>query len=437
MGHDVFISYSSKNKAAADATCHILENNSIKCWMAPRDIPAGSEYGDLIDKAIKTSKVVVVVFSQTAAESQWVKGELNIAFEEQKVIIPYRIDQTPFSGQNRVILNQKHWIDAFPDYQTKFQDLVDAVNSALGNHCVDPHVDAQSRTSKTVWFKEHKRHLLYGIMAIALVAIVCCLVICHTNKFTYNKNGLILKDIENLDESQKLMLTEILDNMVFVEGGNYMMGNDYNNLDYLTSLDSLSVNPHKVNLDSYYISKFEVTQAQWRAFANVAGCYLELGEKSAIDNISWEEAKAFAETLSNITGLNISLPTEAQWEYAAKGGRKSKHYPFSGFEDGLNHYAWSIADGINSGADVGVKLPNELGLYDMTGNVSEWCLDDFVLYSPLQSENPNIEIGNKKKIFRGGDFRTPNIMDMKTSSRYYAPAFSKREGTGLRLVINQ
>lgn len=437
MEHEVFISYSSKNKAAANAICHILENSDIKCWMAPRDIPAGSEYGDLIDNAIKTSKVVVVVFSQTAAESQWVKGELNIAFEEQKIIIPYRIDQTPFYGQNRVILNHKHWIDAFPDYKTKFKDLVYAVNSALDKHCADTHEDLTTPSSSKAWFKKHKKQLLYGISLITLVAIVCCLAIYQSSKFTYDKNGITLNNIENLDNDQKLILVEILDNMVFVEGGSFIMGNDYTNPDYLTGLDSLSVNPHEVELDSYYISKFEVTQAQWRAFANIAGCYLEHGENKAIDNISWEEAKTFTETLSNITGLNITLPTEAQWEFAAKGGSKSRQNPFSGFEDGLNHYAWSIADDINTSADVGTKLPNELGLYDMTGNVSEWCLDDFALYSPLKVENPNVKIGNKKKIYRGGDFRTPNITDMKTSTRYYAPSFSKRDGTGLRLVINQ
>lgn len=131
MEHEVFISYSSKNKNAADAICHLLEENGIKCWIAPRDIPAGSEYGDLIDIAIKDANVFVIVFSRPASVSQWVKGELNIAFNEQKIIIPFKIDSTPFSGQNRLILENKHWIDAYPDYETKFKDLLDAVKSAL------------------------------------------------------------------------------------------------------------------------------------------------------------------------------------------------------------------------------------------------------------------------------------------------------------------
>ena len=134
MNHDVFISYSSQDNEAAQAICHTLEQNEIRCWMAPRDIPSGSEYGDLIDEAIKSSTVVVVLFSETAATSLWVKGELNIAFEEQKVIIPFRLDKTPLKGQNRVILNQKHWIDAYLDYKTKFNELVCAVAQSIGRN---------------------------------------------------------------------------------------------------------------------------------------------------------------------------------------------------------------------------------------------------------------------------------------------------------------
>ena len=78
-----------------------------------------------------------VIFSETAASSQWVKGELNIAFEEQKTIIPFRLDNTPMKGQNRVMLNKTHWIDAYPDYKTKFNDLVSAVAQAIGK-IIDP-----------------------------------------------------------------------------------------------------------------------------------------------------------------------------------------------------------------------------------------------------------------------------------------------------------
>ncbi len=132
MTHDVFISYSSKNSQAAKAICHVLEQQHIKCWIAPRDIPAGSDYGDLIDEAILSCKVFVIIFSEPASISQWVKGELNLAFTEGKYIVPFRIDQTPLKGAMRVILNQSHWIDAYPDFESKFSDLVSGVSSFLG-----------------------------------------------------------------------------------------------------------------------------------------------------------------------------------------------------------------------------------------------------------------------------------------------------------------
>ncbi len=132
MNHDVFISYSSRNKPTALALCHVLEEHRIKCWMAPRDIPAGADYGDVIDEAIVACRLFVLVFSEPASISQWVKGELNLAFSEKKIIIPYRIDETPLKGAMRLILNQTHWVDAYPDAESKFGELVEAAERFLG-----------------------------------------------------------------------------------------------------------------------------------------------------------------------------------------------------------------------------------------------------------------------------------------------------------------
>ena len=132
MNHDVFISYSSKNSTVAHAICHELEDKGIKCWMAPRDIPGGKEFGDLIDDAILSCSIFLLVYSADSLVSQWCKGELNVAFSEGKTIIPYRIDATPLKGAMRVILNQTHWIDAYPDYKIRFNELVTIVAQALG-----------------------------------------------------------------------------------------------------------------------------------------------------------------------------------------------------------------------------------------------------------------------------------------------------------------
>lgn len=129
---DVFISYSSVNKDAANAICHVLEENGVRCWIAPRDILQGFDYGDVIEKAIRSCKLFVLVYSKTAAVSPWVKGEVNIAFTEGKTILPYRIDETLLDGGLRVMLNQYHWIDSYPDYKRCFKDLLTSVEANLG-----------------------------------------------------------------------------------------------------------------------------------------------------------------------------------------------------------------------------------------------------------------------------------------------------------------
>lgn len=432
MEHDVFISYSSQDKDAAQAICHTLEQNGIRCWIAPRDIPPGSEYGDLIDDAIKSTTVVVVLFSETAATSLWVKGELNIAFEEQKVIIPFRLDKTPLQGQNRVILNQKHWIDAFPNYKTKFNDLVSAVSQSIGRQ-VDVKID-----NDYVVRKFPKKYILSAITALIIISILIFIHplisgVMHT--YSYDKNGLHVK-IKQMSPSQENALTSMLDKMIFVEGGDFIMGNDYTDLDVLTEQDSLSKNPHNVNLSNFYISKYELTQKEWEAFFPVEGKFIEYGENKAIDMLSWEDAQLFCDTLSTITGLDFSLPTEAQWEYAARGGKECKGHIFSGHSFDIREVAWTSYDDLMSSHDVGGKRSNELGLYDMTGNVSEWCKDYYAEYDKISVINPQGPQTGIYKVIRGGDFRIQNFYDMKVTTRYYASPFVNRKATGLRLVIN-
>lgn len=128
----MFISYSSKNSDAAKAVCHELEEYGIKCWMAPRDIPPGKNYGDLIDNAISSCKLFLLIYSSKSLASHWCNGELNVAFSEGKPIIPYRIESTPLKGAMKVILSQTHWIDSYPDYKGRFEELVQAVGRLIG-----------------------------------------------------------------------------------------------------------------------------------------------------------------------------------------------------------------------------------------------------------------------------------------------------------------
>ena len=434
MNHDVFISYSSLDKEAAQAICHVLEQNEIRCWMAPRDIPYGAQYGDIIEEAIKACKVMVVVFSETAACSQWVNGELNVAFEDQKRIIPFRLDRTPLKGQTRVMLNQRHWIDAYPDYKTKFNDLVSAVAQTIGK---DVQIAKENRSMISFLRKQKKAFLALGLVLVltAVLFVIRPFPTRQESSFVYDNQGLHVA-VKGLTPSQEASLSSILNDMVLVEGGSFLMGNTPEMEDYLTEQDSLSIHPHQVDLDNYYICKYELTQGQWKAFLPLDGRCLADGDDTAMDKLSWEDARMFADTLSAITGLHFSLPTEAQWEFAARGGNKSHHFVFSGHAWDATEVGWTSFEGLSSAHSVGGKRYNELGIYDMTGNVSEWCLDIFDIYSLESQINPKGPDKGMNRVLRGGDFRIENQFDMKVSTRYFDSPFVNRRGAGLRLVIN-
>lgn len=435
MEHDVFISYSSQDKVAADAICHVLEQNKIRCWIAPRDIPAGVEYGDLIDEAIKHCKTVIVLFSQTAANSFWVKGEINIAFEEEKTIIPFRLDTTPLTGQNRVILNQRHWIDAYPDYQTKFIELINAVLQSIGRKDTEILIK-QENVKKRIWNRKRIVTAFAGLFVVLLLTWLMPGLIEKLHIYKYNREGLHIS-IKGLTKEQEEAFTSILDKMKLIEGGTFIMGNNPEYVDFFTEQDSFSIHPHKVTLSNFYIGQYEITQGEWKAFLPLNGRCIEEGEDDkAMDMLSWEDATLLADTLSKLSGLLFSLPTEAQWEYAAKGGKMSRGYCFSGHSDDPTEVGWTSAEGLNSAHKVGGKRYNELELYDMTGNVSEWCYDYFAPYQPTPVKDPIGPTSGLNRVLRGGDFRTPNLFDLKTTTRYSASPFVNRRATGVRLVIN-
>lgn len=124
MAHDIFISYSTKDKQAADAICHTLESNGLRCWIAPRNIRGGEEYAKEIMDGLEAAKIVVLVFSKNSQNSPFVTNEIANAFEKNKPIISYKIDETLPEKKMGYYLKNKHWLDAYPDYESHFKTLV-------------------------------------------------------------------------------------------------------------------------------------------------------------------------------------------------------------------------------------------------------------------------------------------------------------------------
>jgi len=178
MNHDVFISYSSKNPEAAQAICHVLEENGIKCWMAPRDIPLGSKYAAVISQAIKGSKAVVLVFSEQSAISPWVESEINIAFSNHKPIFPYKIDKAVLEKYDEfyLMLNSRHWIDSYPDFRTRFDELVQTVGKYVGvdvekKSTSQPQVPPVPEPPVPPTPKPRRRWWLWALIAVLAVAV--------------------------------------------------------------------------------------------------------------------------------------------------------------------------------------------------------------------------------------------------------------------------
>lgn len=177
--------------------------------------------------------------------------------------------------------------------------------------------------------------------------------------------------------------------MIYVQGGSFMMGNNAND----------ECKPvHKVTLDDFYIGKYEVTQYLWEAvMGNNFSDYI--GYNLPVTNISRTQANEFIDKLNSLTGRKYRLPTEAEWEYAAKGGQKSMNYLYSGSNSIEEVCNVSYANA--SIAFVGSKKPNELGIFDMTGNVSEYCSDWYGPYSSGDKNNPTGPAIGDKIVVRG------------------------------------
>jgi formylglycine-generating enzyme required for sulfatase activity len=196
----------------------------------------------------------------------------------------------------------------------------------------------------------------------------------------------VQQDISTLDKNSDNYAEDlkqfILNELTFVEGGEFMMGSD------LPTARDREKPAHKVILDDYYIGKTEVTQSLFVHVMKWDYSYFQCAT-CAVNNISWFNALLFIERVNEITGLELNFPSEAQWEYAAKGGNKSRDYLYSG-SDNIAEVAWYSENANKKSHPVAQLKANELGLYDMTGNLWEFCLDDMSrgIYSRPAKKNP-------------------------------------------------
>ena len=194
------------------------------------------------------------------------------------------------------------------------------------------------------------------------------------------------------------VIQQLIDDMVYVEGGTFTMGATR---EQGSNVDSDETPTHQVSLSGYYIGKYEVTQEQWVAVMGEKPEYLTGSPRHPVAYVSWDDCQIFVGRLSAITKKQFRLPTEAEWEYAARGGIHSKGYKYSG-SNYVGDVAWFHDNCDHNPHPVGTKLPNELGLYDMSGNLTEWCFDWKGGYNSASKMNPSGPSSGSDRVCRGG-----------------------------------
>ena len=249
--------------------------------------------------------------------------------------------------------------------------------------------------------------------------------------------------------NQTITVNGVSFEMVYVEGGSFDMGaTSEQGSDVYDSEKPV----HRVTLSDYYIGKCEVTQELWEAVMG-SNPSLFKGSQNPVERVSWNDCQNFIKKLNSLTGRMFRLPTEAEWEYAARGGNKSRHYKYSG-SDNIDDVAWywkNSGDRYLQGTDsdwdadkiinnngrthaVGTKTANELGIYDMSGNVREWCSDWSGGYSAGAQTNPQGPSSGSFRVLRGGSLDS-RAGYCRVSNRYnYDPDYGYFN-FGLRLVL--
>lgn len=280
--------------------------------------------------------------------------------------------------------------------------------------------------------------------------ILCCILALQScnkdNTKNETINGFEINWSGDLGKKEKNAIRDMISNMVKVEGGTFIMGAQKDSLEYLNYDENALSNEapvHQVTVSDFYINKYEVSQLLWKSVTGKTPNneddmqWLEKygkGDNYPAYRISYNDVETFIGKLNEYTGLHFVLPTEAQWEYAARGGKNANYEFVYAGSNLVSDVAW-IKDNSNKNSEVGKKSANALGLYDMSGNVWEMCQDWYYDYTAEPVTNPVGEEYNQGyKVFRGGSWNT-NAQQARVTTRYRQGIHYRDYNTGFRLAI--
>lgn len=234
-----------------------------------------------------------------------------------------------------------------------------------------------------------------------------------------------------LKDAELAVINFLLRHMVEIKGGSFVMGN--------SRAPTRDEAEHPVTIKSLFFSKYEVTQHQWETIMGYNPSINKGCATCPVDNVSWEEVMKFIRKLNVMSNRKFRLPTEAEWEYVSKIGGKSEIDQAGGQEAYIKKTAWYFSNAAKKTHPVGILQPNAAGIFDLTGNVSEWCMDWYAAYyhkeefSQLNPEGPPL---GKEKVIRGGNYKDFAGDRFRPSFRNKRSPVEKGSETGFRLVMD-
>jgi formylglycine-generating enzyme required for sulfatase activity len=415
MAHDVFISYSSNDKVIADAVCAGLEAEKIRCWIAPRDVLPGMIYSESLLDALEASRVLVLVFSASSNASPHVLREVEIALKNEAIIIPFRIEDVPPSRRLSFFLSSIHWLDALtPPLEAHIKSLTKTMHRLLGQDVAEPALPAGG---------EAKAERKYADRAEP-----------NAGPRPKPADRPIIPPPARSDETPQTVTNTLGMKFALIPAGEFAMGSPAADKDAYDDEKP----QHQVRITQpFYLGVTEVTQGQYRAVTGQNPSQFQGADNLPVETVSWNDAVAFCNALSTKEGRTYRLPTEAEWEYACRAGNPGR-FAFGDDDRMLDRYAWYVGNSDTRTHPVGQKQPNSFGLYDMHGNVWEWCADGYS--ADYYKESPGVDppgpSGASVRVGRGGSwFSDPRVC--RSAGRYGNAPGVRLFYLGFRLALVQ
>lgn len=438
--YDVFISYSRKDSNEIKPFVSCLENAGFKVWIDKDGIESGEAFKHVIVNAIEDSSVLLFFSSESSNQSKWTTKEIGVATQLRTPVIPVKLDHSGFNKEILFDLVNTDYID-YTDkryHEASMAKLLSSVSKLCSKPLADTPIVTERQKNRTTG-----KHIGLIVAALVLTTISVGITAYFFLKKEEPKAALVAEQADKTQHKLEIPVGDEKIILYYVKPGTFWMGAQSDDEACLNYNEDAAIEEgpvHKVSLDGYYISETVVTQGLWTAVMGNANekwtKEIGLGRNFPAYHVSYTEAQIFIAKLNALTGHQFRLPTEAEWEWAARGAQE-KSYVYSGSNniDLVAHYVNDKSPTPKKLHEVKQKQANELKLYDMSGNVWEWCSDFWTDTYPADSvHNPQGPQSGLEHVNRGGAFESLERR-CRTSARRSRPTEYSSVHLGFRIAM--